>query len=197
MSSSFEAGVMPERLRSFVSCVERAVSRDADETSLLEEVKGAMRQLVAVDDWLPPPCAMPHPTHYQQYLLHLDAARRFSVVSFVWGPGQQTPVHDHTVWGVIGMLRGEERSQAYRLSPAGPVVDGPPERLSAGDVTAVSPHIGDIHRVSNACADGVSISIHVYGTDIGRQPRHVFDPQTGATRRFVSGYADREAEMRQ
>ena len=53
---------------------------------------------------------------------------------------------------------------------------------------AVSPTIGDIHRVSNACDDRVSISIHVYGGNIGRIHRHVFDPATGAEKSFVSGY---------
>ena len=33
---------------------------------------------------------------------------RFSVVSFVWGPGQKTPVHDHRTWGLVGILRGAE-----------------------------------------------------------------------------------------
>ena len=30
---------------------------------------------------------------------HVDARERFSVVSFVWAPGQKTAIHDHTVWG--------------------------------------------------------------------------------------------------
>ncbi len=31
---------------------------------------------------------------------------RFCVVSFVWGPDQATPIHNHTVWGLVGVLRG-------------------------------------------------------------------------------------------
>ena len=41
-----------------------------------------------------------------QYLLYCDPEERFSVVSFVWGPGQSTPTHDPSVWGLIGVLRG-------------------------------------------------------------------------------------------
>src|SRR5689334_15094199 len=74
----------------------------------------AMRELVSRDDWLPEAMAKPHPQYYQQYLLYADPQDRFSVVSFVWGPGQKTPVHDHTVWGVIGMLRGGETSEPFR-----------------------------------------------------------------------------------
>ena len=50
---------------------------------------------------------------YRQYLLHCDPLERFSVVSFVWGPGQQTPVHDHTVWGMVGVLRGAEICEEF------------------------------------------------------------------------------------
>jgi len=41
--------------------------------------------------------------------------------------------------------------------------------LRAGEVDAVGPEIGDIHRVSNGLAHGVSVSIHVYGGNIGAQ----------------------------
>jgi predicted metal-dependent enzyme (double-stranded beta helix superfamily) len=87
--------------------------------------------LVKKDDWLPEEYTLPHPHHYQQYLLHADSGQRFSIVSFVWGPGQSTPIHDHRVWGAIGMLRGAEENQRYRLDERGlPVVSGVAERLS-------------------------------------------------------------------
>ena len=82
------------------------VDGGAGEPRVLAGVREAMARLVAKDDWLPDEVAKPHPQYYQQYLLYRDPSDRFSVVSFVWGPGQKTPVHDHTVWGVIGMLRG-------------------------------------------------------------------------------------------
>jgi predicted metal-dependent enzyme (double-stranded beta helix superfamily) len=140
---------------------------------------------------------------YRQFLLHADSTERFSVVSFVWGPGQATPVHDHTVWGLIGMLRGAECSQGYALDAQGNAQSqGEPVRLDAGDVEAVSPTIGDLHRVHNARADRVSISIHVYGANIGAVRRHTY-PAEGGRKPFVSGYSnallpnlwDRSAEL--
>lgn len=180
---------MNERFQAFVTKVASAIAESGDETRLLQQVTCAMRSLVAVDDWLPPEMAVPHPRYYRQYLLHCDRQQRFSVVSFVWGPGQATPIHDHTVWGVIGMLRGTELAQAFTCSPDGMAPQGFPARLEPGDVAAVSPRIGDIHRVSNAYDDRVSISIHVYGADIGQQRRHVFDPETGLAQEFISGYS--------
>ena len=58
--------------------------------------------------------------------------------------------------------------------------------MTAGQVEAVSPTIGDWHRVSNA-SDGVSISIHVYGGNIGKISRHRLD-ENGEIIDFVSGY---------
>lgn len=174
-------------LARFVSDVERSIG--LDETELLARVVPAMKELVARDDWLPAQYAKPHPQYYQQYLLHADPAGRFSVVSFVWGPGQRTPIHDHGTWGVIGMLRGAEVGQAFEVQD-GQIRPGAEERLNPGETAVVSPALGDIHVVRNAYEDRVSISIHVYGVDIGQQRRHVFDPATGARKEFVSGYAN-------
>lgn len=180
---------MNARLRRFVQAVEQALADAAAEEALLGSVGAAMRDLVARDDWLPGAAAVPDERHYQQYLLHRDQDGRFSIVSFVWGPGQQTPIHDHTTWGVIGMLRGSEVSEAFVRAEDGRLRRGAVETLRPGDVAVVSPRLGDIHRVSNAFGDRASISIHVYGTDIGTRRRHVFDPDTGGTKVFVSGYS--------
>ena len=45
-----------------------------------------------------------------------------------------------------------------------------------------------MHQVRNAFDDRVSISIHVYGANIGGVRRHVFTPD-GQTKPFVSGYS--------
>lgn len=180
------------RLLEFVAAMTRLVdSKPADEASMLEGAKPLMKALVAQDDWLPEAMAQPHPQYYQQHLLYGDPLNRFSLVSFVWGPGQKTPVHDHTVWGIIGMLRGSEMAQTYKRDADGRVVEtGPEATLMPGDIDVVSPTLGDIHVVRNAFDDRVSISIHLYGGNIGRIQRHVFVPGTSEVKDFVSGYSN-------
>ena len=180
------------RLLEFVAAMTRLVeSVPADEVRQLEGATPLMKALVAHDDWLPEAMATPHPQYYQQHLLYGDPLNRFSLVSFVWGPGQQTPVHDHTVWGIIGMLRGCECGQAYVRGSDGRITPhGPELRLMPGDLDTVSPRIGDIHRVRNAFDDRVSISIHLYGGNIGRIARHVFVPESGEVKDFISGYSN-------
>jgi predicted metal-dependent enzyme (double-stranded beta helix superfamily) len=179
-----------DRLRRFVCDLTRLTDAGAGEPEVLQDAGASLRALVAADDWLPPEFAEPHPAQYRQYLLYCDPYERFSVVSFVWGPGQRTPVHDHTVWGLIGMLRGSEISRSYAPAGGG-LLAGAAEQLRPGDVTAVSPTIGDIHSVENALADRPSISIHAYGANIGAVGRHVFVLDTGEAKPFVSGYANR------
>lgn len=202
MSAAVPASITP--LREFVVDFGRLLDGRPDERAILAEGGALLRRLVARDDWLPEAFAQPDPARYQQFLLHADSTERFSVVSFVWGPGQATPVHDHTVWGLIGMLRGAEYSQPHAFGEDGqarPVGDA--VRLDEGDVEAVSPTVGDLHRVHNAHADRVSISIHVYGANIGAVRRHTY-PAEGGRKPFVSGYTntllpnlwDRSAELR-
>ncbi len=177
-------------LRQFVQAATRAVALQQSEAELLAALRPLLATLVAQDGWLPAELAQPHPQHYCQYLLHADALQRFSVVSFVWGPGQQTPVHDHTVWGLIGMLRGAEVSQPYAVDACGALQpQGLASTLRPGDVDAVSPTLGDVHQVRNALADGVSVSIHVYGANIGAVQRWVYAAD-GTRKPFVSGYSN-------
>ncbi|MCU1716667.1 cysteine dioxygenase [Pseudomonas sp. 5P_3.1_Bac2] len=178
------------RLRSFIDQLAALLDRQPTEGVILEQGSQLLKQLVSHDDWLPDEFAQPNPERYQQFLLHCDSRQRFSVVSFVWGPGQTTPVHDHRVWGLIGMLRGAELAQGFNHHPDGGLhAEGALVRLEPGDVEAVSPQVGDIHQVSNAFSDRTSISIHVYGGNIGAVRRAVYQPD-GSEKAFISGYSN-------
>lgn len=177
-------------LRDFVTRMTNlADTSDGDENAMIAGTRDLLVKLVSRDGWLPEEFTRDG-DNYRQYLLHCDPKQRFSVVSFVWGPGQTTPVHDHMVWGLIGMLRGAEIGQRFAPDGDGPMIAGVEETLEQGDIEVVSPTLGDIHKVSNALSDRASISIHVYGANIGAVSRHVFDPATGAPKEFISGYSN-------
>lgn len=184
-----------QRFRTFVAGFTRLFESGAgtavpDERLLLDRGARLLSQLIGTDDWLPEEAARPHPKYYQQYLLHCDPLERFSVVCFVWGPGQRTPVHDHCTWGIVGVLRGVEQTRRYARAGTGePLIVGDSYRLEPGQVDLLSPREGDIHEVSNALSDLPSISIHVYGANIGGVSRHSYEPETGAVKPFVSGYS--------
>lgn len=179
------------RLRDFITALADFLDTSPDEPAILQHGSNLLHRLVEHDDWLPEEFARPDPERYQQYLLHADSLQRFSIVSFVWGPGQETPIHDHRVWGLIGMLRGAEYSQGYARGADGRLLpENSATRLDPGQVEAVSPRVGDIHRVRNAFDDRASISIHVYGANIGAVRRATYRAD-GEEKTFVSGYSNR------
>jgi len=172
------------RLRGFVQDMTRLVERHgADEPAMLDAGEKLLKDLIAHDDWLPEEYALPAQESYRQYLLYCDPLERFSVVSFVWMPGHRTPIHDHTVWGLVGVMRGEETCEEYSAS----IKKTHTHPSRAGEVDRVSPRIGDIHVVSNT-SDKTAVSIHVYGANIGAVRRHTYDPATGRPKEFISGY---------
>jgi predicted metal-dependent enzyme (double-stranded beta helix superfamily) len=161
----------------------RAMTRTLDESGndearILHYGTPHVAELIAHDDWLPEHLATPVPGAYGQYLLYRDPQRRFTTVAFVWDAASSTPIHDHTVWGIVGVLRGAESAERFlyrdgKLESLGEAV------LAAGEIDRVSPRIGDIHRVRNAYRDRVSISIHVYGADLPQIERHTYCDKTG------------------
>ncbi len=172
------------RLREFVVAITHLVERHgADEPRMLAEGEKLLHALVTHDDWLPEEFAAPAPESYRQYLLYCDPLERFSVVSFVWMPGHRTPIHDHRVWGLVGVMRGVELCEEFSSS----VAKINSHESKPGEVDRVSPRIGDIHVVSNPGTE-TAVSIHVYGGNIGAVRRHVFDPASGAPKEFISGY---------
>ncbi len=178
------------RLEDFTEALGALMDETPPAAVLLPRARALLKDLVAHDDWLPDEFARPDPRHYQQYLLYRDPAARFTVVAFVWGPSQATPIHDHTVWGLVGVLRGAELTQRYARSADGLLVRvGERYLLNPGDVDVLSVEDGDIHQVLNAHDDRVSISIHVYGGDIGRIERSIYG-KGRHVRPFISGYSN-------
>jgi predicted metal-dependent enzyme (double-stranded beta helix superfamily) len=147
-------------LRDFVVAMTHLVARTQDEPTLLREGRALLAPLLADDRWLPEDCAVLRPDRYAQYLLHADPLERCC-------------------------------DEFHLQAPDAPPRDtGRSHVMQPGDIEAVSPTVGDWHRVSSARTDGASISIHVYGANIGAVRRHRLD-DAGRVIDFVSGYDSR------
>jgi predicted metal-dependent enzyme (double-stranded beta helix superfamily) len=179
--------LMGGRFQIVMESVEPLIRQLREPSEVIRAVEPHLHQLVSENDWLEDSYRRVIPSKaYAQYLLHRPKDHAFSVVSLVWNPGQGSPIHDHCTWGVIGQLEGEEEEARFRLSEQGleqtsVVVSRP------GNVSHVYPPHRDIHQIRNRTATP-TISIHIYGGDIGSQRRHVYDPLNGKTSPFVSGY---------
>lgn len=127
------------KLLTFVKGLSSLLEGRPNEEVIFTQGKNLLHDLIRVDDWLPEEFSKPHPEYYQQYLLYADPLDRFSVVSFVWGPNQKTPVHNHTVWGMVGQLRGQERSADYFRQADGSYLAGESFVCRPGEIATVSP----------------------------------------------------------
>ena len=114
-----------------------------------------------------PDCVFePIQDHYARRELYRSPAHGYSVVAMTWGPGQGTPVHDHSgLWCVEGVWDGEleitqyelleQEGDAFRFRAAGGLHAGPG---SAGSL--IPPH--EYHAICNASRDDVAVSVHIY-----------------------------------
>lgn len=99
-----------------------------------------------------------------------------TVAHVVSAPGSRSPVHNHRMWGVIGIYAGQEDNHLYRRAAHGLVPDGV-RSLRAGDVFRMDPEL--IHAVENPLA-GLNGGLHIYGGDLLERPgRSLWDPETG------------------
>lgn len=174
------------RFSAFIHDCRQILAEPAVQATQLAHLKARLVPLLGEPGWLPGSHAVPREDRYAQYLLYAAPDDSFSVVSFVWRPGQWTPVHDHTVWGVIGVHQGVERTEIWQHDASGTIACTRRFDAGVGEVGSVSPETGDIHRVGNVSND-TAISIHLYGGNIGAIRRHTYD-EAGVAHAFVSGY---------
>ncbi|GAB2847885.1 cysteine dioxygenase family protein [Lentzea nigeriaca] len=147
-----------------VGDIRTAVTSGGDDTAVAARVARALTGHLTDQDLLDPAHREPDPHHYRQHVLHVEPDGSFSVVALVWLPGQETCIHDHVSWCVVGTYVGEEEETTYRLV-GDRLIPLQVNRTPQGVASYLVPP-GDIHKVCNH-SDSVAISIHVYGADIG------------------------------
>ncbi len=178
-----------------IALVDAAVDKQ-DVTTTVETIKAELCRLLRsgrID--LPPALTREVDGHYARRLLHRDEERGYSIVVMTWGPGQRTPIHDHSgMWCVEGVWGGSIDVQQYEKvnTPGEAVRFEPRNSYEAGIGSAgclIPPY--EYHSISNACADTNAVSLHIYGGEMASC--NVFYAQADGTYRREShplGYDD-------
>ncbi len=153
-----------------IALVDAAVDKQ-DVTDTVETIKADLCRLLRsgrID--LPPRLTRQVDGHYARRLLHRDDARGYSIVVMTWGPGQRTPIHDHSgMWCVEGVWGGSIDVQQYEKvdAAAGTVRFEPRNSYEAGVGSAgclIPPY--EYHSISNACEETTAVSLHIYGGEM-------------------------------
>jgi predicted metal-dependent enzyme (double-stranded beta helix superfamily) len=123
-----------------------------------------------------------------QWVLYRAADGSLTLFSLVVPPGVETPVHDHLAWGLVGLYRGTQEEEIF--DPGGGSFALAERRtLEPGDFYVLIPPRNDIHRVRTTSVE-TSVSIHLLTNDTGCVWRHTYDPLSGDTSPFRSGYVN-------
>ncbi len=150
-----------------IAAIRGAVCQRAGWAETARLVADQLRASLPGPEILPPADRQGSPDGYVSHTLHTEPDGSFSICALTWRPGQVTPIHDHVTWCVFGVLQGCEYEELFALAGDGASVVPVGSNVNrAGEVSGFAPP-GDIHRVRND-GDGVAISLHVYGADIGR-----------------------------
>jgi 3-mercaptopropionate dioxygenase len=179
-----------ETVRGFISDVRAAIAEAPSPQAACDAIRPRFAELLADPDWLPERYQEGDPGSGMgggigQWLLFRAGDRSLSLFALVVPSGSETPVHDHLAWGLVGLYRGTQDEDIFD--------DGlklkEQRGLEPGDFYALIPPTDDIHRVRTTSAE-TSVSIHLLTNDTGCVWRHAYDPESGDSRPFRSGYVN-------
>ena len=155
----------------FIAAVDGAIRASQDEHAVTARLRTLLCGLIRDPEVQLPDCVHePIVDHYARRELFRSPTRGYSVVAMTWGPGQGTPLHDHSgLWCVEGVWHGEleitqyelleQNGDRYRFRAAGGMHAGPG---SAGSL--IPPH--EYHTIRNASADRIAVSLHIYQAEM-------------------------------
>jgi 3-mercaptopropionate dioxygenase len=179
-----------ETVRGFISDVRAAIAEAPSPHAACDAIRPRFAELLADPAWLPERYQEGNPESGMgggigQWLLFRAGDRSLSLFALVVPSGSETPVHDHLAWGLVGLYRGTQDEDIFDDELKLKEQRG----LEPGDFYALIPPADDIHRVRTTSRE-TSVSIHLLTNDTGCVWRHAYDPESGDSRPFRSGYVN-------
>ncbi|MEQ1513403.1 MAG: cysteine dioxygenase family protein [Lysobacteraceae bacterium] len=138
-----------------------------DHTAVAQALRSSLCRMMRENTVALPDCVLdPVEGHYARRELYVSPQHGYVVIAMTWGPGQGTPIHDHSgLWCVEGVWHGqleitqydlsEQRGDRYRFTDVGTLIAG---TGSAGSL--IPPH--EYHTIRNASDTGTAVSLHIY-----------------------------------
>ena len=149
-----------------IAAIDAAVGKPCPDT-ITGDLRNALSRLIRTEEVRLPDCVyQAHPEHYARRELYTSPELGYSVIAMTWGPGQGTPIHDHSgMWCVEGVWHGslevvqyellDQADDLFKFKSVGAICAG---CGSAGSL--IPPH--EYHTIANTADDDVAVSVHVY-----------------------------------
>ncbi|MEB3180153.1 MAG: cupin [Nostocaceae cyanobacterium] len=173
------------RLYRFLTEVEDALNEVEDEVTQLPQIRLLVRRLITNSYWVQSQYLEPSPTTGVSVLMLYDELGfPLTVQTVTFAPGTISTIHNHGTWGVVAVLKGQEKNTFWQRIPESEFPDKikPVDELilSPGDIISLSPNA--IHSVE-AVGDKPTVTFNIYGETYHSQ-RFEFDTITHTAKNF-------------
>lgn len=175
----------PYRFHRFLTEVEDLLETEMDETDCLPHLRLLVRRLITNSYWVQTQYAEPDPnTGSGVILLYDEIGYPLTVQITTCLPGTVSSVHNHSNWGIVAILKGEEKNTLWKRirDPQFPNRVEPIAELMLlpGDIISFTP--GAIHSVMSV-GDEPTVTFSMYG-ETHHSRRFEFDPVTHTAKNF-------------
>lgn len=155
------------------------------EVTFLPTIRKLVRQLMINSYWLQTQYTEPSLTTDTGILLLYDEIGfPLTVQTETTMRGKRSSVHNHATWGIIAVLKGQEKNSFWRRIPSSEFdckIEFVGEQiLHAGDIISFTPDA--IHSIE-AVSEEPTITFNIYGETLQSQ-RFEFDPVNHTARNF-------------
>ncbi|MEH2309207.1 cupin [Nostoc sp.] len=173
------------RLYRFLTEVEDVLNGSDNETNCLPEIRMIVRRLIVNSYWVQSQHLEPSPkTGNSVLLLYDELGFPLTVQTVTFAPGTRSNIHNHGTWGIVAVLKGQEKNTFWRrtnslefqdkIEATGEVT------LFPGDIISFTPDA--IHSVE-AVGDEPTVTFNIYG-ETDPNERFEFDLVSHKARNF-------------
>ena len=105
------------RLYRFLTEVEDILKNVEDESTRLPEIRMLVRRLIINSYWVQSQFLQPDlKTGISVLLLYNELGFPLTVQTVTFAPGTNSNIHNHGTWGVVAILKGQEKNTFWRRS---------------------------------------------------------------------------------
>lgn len=173
------------RLYRFLTEVEDVLNGSDNEVNCLPEIRMLVRRLIVNSYWVQSQKLEPSPkTGSSVLLLYDELGFPLTVQTVTFAPGTRSNIHNHGTWGIVAVLKGQEKNTFWRRTNSLELQDKIEATgeltLFPGDIISFNPDA--IHSVE-AVGDEPTVTFNIYG-ETDPNERFEFDSVTHQARNF-------------
>ena len=173
------------RLYRFLTELEDVLNNVEDQSTRLPEIRMLVRRLIINSYWVQSQFLQPDlKTGISVLLLYNELGFPLTVQTVTFAPGTNSNIHNHGTWGVVAILKGQEKNTFWRRSSNSDFhnkIEKVGEiNLSPGDIVSFTPQT--IHQVQ-AIGEEPTVTFNIYGETNPKQ-RFEFDITNHSAKKF-------------